>query len=108
VNVLDEDVIDVWLVLLSRVMNQHGRIAGGLQPLCCLLASLLAHRMEREAKILRALAGGPLTEDALREEVYKDTPGAAATLASRTLEAHLIKLIDEGKVLREGDTIRMR
>ncbi len=80
----------------------HGPPSRGVEPL---LAQLLAHRHEREAKVLRALANGPLTEGALREEVYKDTPGAAATLAARTLEAHLIKLIDEGKVRREGTTV---
>ena len=87
---------------VMSILPGHGPPNRGVDHL---LASLLAHRMEREAKILRALAGGPLTEDALREEVYKDTPGAAATLAARTLEAHLIKLIDEGKVRREGTTV---
>ena len=87
----------------TALVPGHGPPSRGVEPL---LAQLLAHRHEREAKILRALAGGPLNEDALREEVYKDTPGAAATLAARTLEAHLIKLIEERKVRREGGTVR--
>jgi DNA-binding transcriptional ArsR family regulator len=82
----------------SALIPGHGPPSRGVDHL---LASLLAHRMEREAKIVRALAGGPLTEDALREEVYKDSPGASAELAARTLEAHLIKLEEEGKVRRE-------
>jgi glyoxylase-like metal-dependent hydrolase (beta-lactamase superfamily II) len=89
----------------TSILPGHGPPNRGVDHL---LASLLAHRMEREAKVLRALAGGPLAEDALRAEVYKDTPGANAELAARTLEAHLIKLVDEGKVLREGDNISMR
>jgi glyoxylase-like metal-dependent hydrolase (beta-lactamase superfamily II)/8-oxo-dGTP pyrophosphatase MutT (NUDIX family) len=88
----------------TALVPGHGPPSRGVEPL---LAQLLAHRHEREAKVLRALAGGPLTEDALREEVYKDTPGAAATLAARTLEAHLIKLIEEGRVLREGESISL-
>ena len=46
-----------------------------------------------------------MTEETLREEVYKDTPGAAAELAARTLEAHLEKLIEEGKVRKEGGRV---
>ena len=86
----------------TALVPGHGPPSRGVDRL---LASLLAHRHEREAKILRALADGPMSEDALREEVYKDTPGAAAALAARTLEAHILKLIDEGKVRRDGDNI---
>jgi len=57
--------------------------------------------------VLRALEGGPMSEDALREEVYKDTPGAAAELAARTLEAHLEKLVEEGKVRRDGGRVSL-
>ena len=88
----------------TALIPGHGPPSRGVDPL---LAGLLAHRMEREAKILRALSGGPMTTDALREEVYRDTPGAAAELAARTLEAHLIKLVDEGKVRREGEEVRL-
>lgn len=69
--------------------------------------TLIEHRRMRESRILRALEGGPLTEDALREEVYRDTPGAPASLAARTLEAHLEKLLHEGRVRREAGRVML-
>ncbi|HXF58623.1 MAG TPA: MBL fold metallo-hydrolase [Candidatus Saccharimonadales bacterium] len=89
----------------TALVPGHGPPSRGVEPL---LASLLAHRHERELRILRALEKGPLSEEALREEVYKDTPGAVATLAARTLEAHLIKLEEEGKIRREGGNVSNR
>ena len=70
-----------------------------------LFAALLEHRRARESRILRALAGGPMAFEALREEVYKDTPGAAPEWSARTLEAHLEKLVEEGKVKRDGERV---
>jgi glyoxylase-like metal-dependent hydrolase (beta-lactamase superfamily II) len=82
----------------------HGPPSRGVPHL---IAALIEHRRQRESRILRALEGGPMTDDELREEVYKDTPGAAAELAARTLEAHLEKLIEEGKVRKEGGKVAL-
>ncbi len=72
-----------------------------------LFQALIEHRRAREARIVLALEGGPMTEDALRQEVYRDTPGAVAALAARTLEAHLIKLEEEGTVRRESGSVTL-
>jgi glyoxylase-like metal-dependent hydrolase (beta-lactamase superfamily II) len=80
----------------------HGPPSRGVDHL---LLTLMEHRRMRELRILKALEGGPLTPEALLAEVYRDTPGAAAALAARTLEAHLEKLEAEGKIRRDGERI---
>jgi len=82
----------------------HGPPSRGVPHL---IEALIEHRRQRESRILRALEGGAMTEEALREEVYKDTPGAAAELAARTLEAHLENLIEQGKVQRKDGRVTL-
>ncbi len=64
---------------------------------------LRAHRMQREAKVLRGLAS-PSTLDALVPAVYDDVPAERHGWARLTLQAHLIKLAREAKV-REQDGV---
>ena len=72
-----------------------------------LIDALVEHRRMREGRILRALADGPLTEDALRARAYSDTPDADPRLAARTLAAHLEKLAAESRVIVENGTVRL-
>jgi endoribonuclease LACTB2 len=67
------------------------------------IEALIRHRQMRESRLLRALEEGALGEEALRDEVYADTPGADPALAMRTLRAHLEKLEEEGTVRRRVD-----
>ena len=64
------------------------------------LEALIRHRQMRESRVLRVLEAGAIPEDALRDEVYSDTPGADPALAAKTLRAHLEKLESEGLVRR--------
>ena len=61
----------------------------------------IAHRLGREAKVLAGLqklaAAAPVDEDALLAEVYADTPRALHAVARRSLRAHLLKLVAEGR-----------
>ncbi len=72
-----------------------------------LLDALIEHRRVREARILRALAEGPLLEDDLRARAYADTPDADPVLAGKTLRAHLAKLEAEGRVRRGGARVSL-
>jgi glyoxylase-like metal-dependent hydrolase (beta-lactamase superfamily II)/8-oxo-dGTP pyrophosphatase MutT (NUDIX family) len=70
---------------------------------------LLAHRVAREAKVLRALADAgaeigpaPATLDALLPRVYADVPAGLHPVAARSLLAHLLKLEGEGRVRRDA------
>jgi len=88
----------------KTVIPGHGPPSRGVDAL---FLALIEHRKMRERRILDALARGGLSEEALREEVYRDTPGASPGLAARTLEAHLIVLERSGKVRREAGTVEL-
>ncbi len=62
--------------------------------------ALRAHRLAREAKVLRSIPKlNEATLDSLTPLVYDDVPPDRHAWARLTLEAHLIKLVHEGRVL---------
>jgi hydroxyacylglutathione hydrolase len=62
------------------------------------LAWLVAHREEREAAIVAALAeGGAATPAELAACIYTDTPPALLPAAERNVLAHLIALVEAGR-----------
>jgi glyoxylase-like metal-dependent hydrolase (beta-lactamase superfamily II) len=66
---------------------------------------VIAHRLQRESKLVRALAQrGRATLRELIAEVYDDVPPALHELAMHSLLAHAIKLGDEGRAASEGET----
>jgi len=78
----------------ERIAPGHGDVlAQGKR----VVEQLRAHRMQREAKVLRCLTA-PATIDALVAFVYDDVPCERHGWAKLTLQAHLIKLARESKV----------
>lgn len=65
-----------------------------------ILDHFLAHRREREAKILAALSPSPQGIAELVSTAYADTPIEAHPLAARSLLATLLKLEAEGRARR--------
>jgi len=65
------------------------------------LDEYIAHRLDRERRLLEALARGMRTRDELLDTVWDDAPAALRPAAALTLEAHLDKLEQEGR-LPEG------
>jgi glyoxylase-like metal-dependent hydrolase (beta-lactamase superfamily II) len=66
---------------------------------------LVQHRLGRETKVRQGLAqaGGPITLKALLPLVYDDVPKTLYSMAARSLEAHLVKLVEENEVrFQEG------
>lgn len=63
---------------------------------------LVAHRREREAQILDALARGPAAAPSLVARLYADVPGHLHPAAERNVLAHLIDLAGRGVVRPEG------
>ncbi len=65
----------------------------------------IAHRLDRERRVLEALADGLRSRDELLDRAWSDVDFEAAPLlrfaAAATLEAHLVKLREEGR-LPEG------
>lgn len=70
--------------------------------------TLVRHRQDREVKIVAALAKHPKGAHAkdLVPDAYEDTPPMAWGLAERSLIAVLLKLEEEGRAVRDGDTWR--
>ena len=62
------------------------------------LGEYLAHRHEREAKLVAALDAGLSTKDELLDAAWADAPPALRAAAAMTLEAHLGKLREEGRL----------
>ena len=80
---------------LRSIAPGHGQLLG--EPLARIDA-VVAHRHERESKVLHALtAHGPATVEELLPRVYADVRLALYPLARQSLEAHLLKLAAEGR-----------
>lgn len=65
------------------------------------LDEYIAHRLEREQRLLAALSAGRRTVDELLDDAWADVPESLRPAATITLAAHLDKLADEGR-LPEG------
>jgi len=61
------------------------------------LDAYLAHRAERERKLLAALDAGLRSEDELLDAAWGDAPAAVRQFAALSLRAHLEKLREEGR-----------
>jgi glyoxylase-like metal-dependent hydrolase (beta-lactamase superfamily II) len=65
------------------------------------LRQYLEHRLDRERRLVDALARGLRSTDELLGDVWDDAPAALRPAAALTLESHLDKLKEEGR-LPEG------
>jgi glyoxylase-like metal-dependent hydrolase (beta-lactamase superfamily II)/8-oxo-dGTP pyrophosphatase MutT (NUDIX family) len=82
----------------------HGYLIGSPQRE---VKRLIAHRLAREAKVAAALARHASAEpEDLVAEVYDDVPARIHAVATRSLAAHLDKLVADGSALREGGRYR--
>jgi endoribonuclease LACTB2 len=59
------------------------------------IESYIAHRLDREQKILEAIEAGAKTAREIVERVYRDVSEDLWTLAEKSVEAHLEKIRDE-------------
>jgi glyoxylase-like metal-dependent hydrolase (beta-lactamase superfamily II) len=84
---------------LSVILPAHGSDIA--QPRA-LLEQYLAHREEREAQVLHALAAAPASIAALVAYIYHDVDPQLHPVAALSVEAHLLKLEREGRVARDG------
>jgi glyoxylase-like metal-dependent hydrolase (beta-lactamase superfamily II) len=62
------------------------------------LDEYISHRLDRERRLLAALAEGRRTVDELLDAAWDDVPAALRPAAAVTLAAHLDKLADEGRL----------
>ncbi|MBF6619522.1 MAG: MBL fold metallo-hydrolase [Patulibacter sp.] len=62
------------------------------------LDEYVAHRLDRERRLVAALDGGARSVDELLDAVWDDAPGILRLAAAVTLQAHLDKLAGEGRL----------
>ncbi len=88
---------------LTRIAPGHGPVLDDPQSV---IASLVRHRLAREAAVLAALAAlaalRPVSIDVLLPAVYRDVDPSMHDFARYSLEAHLLKLERERRIRREG------
>lgn len=90
----------------TALFASHGPPTAGARAR---IEAYLAHRLEREARVVASLAdGAPRGLDDLVPQVYADVDASLHSLARRSLLAHLIKLEREGAVAAAGETWRKR
>lgn len=83
---------------LASLAPGHGEVIADAPAA---IDALIAHRKGREDKILQVLAPlGEVDLDTLTPQVYDDVPPRVLPIARLTLEAHLIKLHQESRVLK--------
>ena len=72
------------------------------------LRELIAHRLERERQVLEALGRGLSRPEEIVPAIYADTPPMLYPVAERQVQAHLEKLVAEGRatVSSKGYTSR--
>ncbi len=62
------------------------------------LSEYIAHRLDRERRLLAAIAEGRRSTDELLDSAWSDVPESLRPLAAVTLAAHLDKLSEEGRL----------
>jgi glyoxylase-like metal-dependent hydrolase (beta-lactamase superfamily II) len=80
---------------LALILPGHGPIVD--EPVTK-LDQYIAHRLDRERRLIDALAGGKRTVRELLDEAWSEVPPALRPPAALTLAAHLDKLEDEGRL----------
>jgi glyoxylase-like metal-dependent hydrolase (beta-lactamase superfamily II) len=80
---------------LERIYPGHG---DEVTDPAAKLDEYMAHRADRERKLLAALEAGVEGEDALLDAAWDDAPAAVRPFAAITLRAHLEKLREEDRL----------
>lgn len=86
----------------SRLVPSHGPV---IDDPPALLQHYVRHRLAREAKVITAIEATDGTTAAVLAHAYDDTPRMLWPLAERSLQAHVNKLVAEGRAVRSGDRI---
>jgi glyoxylase-like metal-dependent hydrolase (beta-lactamase superfamily II) len=101
--------MQAYLAQLERLAGLGARLGlpahgAPIDDPAALLGKYVAHRRMREAKVLDAVrALGPAQAADLVPRAYDDTPASVWPLAKLATEAHLVKLVREGRVRRDAD-----
>ncbi|HXG51646.1 MAG TPA: MBL fold metallo-hydrolase [candidate division Zixibacteria bacterium] len=89
---------------ISLILPGHGPLIGKPEAK---IREYIDHRMMRERQVIEALRAGHDTIGAITEEIYVEVSGPLKNVAEFSVQAHLIKLISEGRVGRDGARYRL-
>jgi glyoxylase-like metal-dependent hydrolase (beta-lactamase superfamily II)/8-oxo-dGTP pyrophosphatase MutT (NUDIX family) len=81
---------------LTALFPAHGPVLGNTRGK---IEEYIKHRLEREAAILAVLSDVPRTIPEIVAQVYTDVPVAMHKLAALSVQAHLDKLLAEGRAI---------
>lgn len=99
------EYIDSLRLLLThnpkRIFPAHGPTR---ENAAAVIEQYIAHRLTREAQVLEVLGEGVSSAAAMRERIYPDLDPRLYGAAEIQITAHLIKLIEDGRVIERGDT----
>ena len=84
---------------ISLILPGHGPLVGKPEEK---IREYIKHRMERERQILNALRSGSQTIGDITQLIYKEVSAALQRVAKFSVQAHLEKLMRDGRVKREG------
>jgi len=104
----DPGALDSYLSALARLKERD------LEVLCpghgppvfdprAKLDEYIAHRLDREQRLIDALTAGKRTTNELLDDAWADVPPRLRPAATVTLAAHLDKLADEGRLPADVD-----
>jgi glyoxylase-like metal-dependent hydrolase (beta-lactamase superfamily II) len=89
----------------NRIAPGHGGLMGEAKRV---VEALRRHRVMREDKVMRSIRALPdVTLEALVPRVYDDVPEERHAWAKLTLQAHLIKLLREGRICEHAGVWRV-
>jgi glyoxylase-like metal-dependent hydrolase (beta-lactamase superfamily II) len=84
---------------ISLILPGHGPLIGKPEAK---IREYIKHRLEREQQVLAALRGGRETIGDITHLIYADVSAALQRVAEFSVQAHLEKLMRDGRVKREG------
>ena len=79
----------------KRIYPAHGPVR---EDATALIDEYIAHRLERERQVLDAFTAGAKTPTEMRKSIYPELDERLHKAAEIQIEAHLIKLREEGRV----------
>lgn len=96
-----------YMASLAKLQAREDRVlwpahGGPIRDPKPFLAAFVAHRREREAAIVAALAAGPSRIPEMVKRIYTDVDPSLHPAAGYSVHAHLIQMVDEGRAKSEG------
>ena len=84
---------------ISLILPGHGPLIGKAEAK---IREYIRHRLEREQQVLAALRSERNTISDITQKIYVDVSAALQRVAEFSVQAHLEKLVREGRVKKEG------